>query len=211
MRLQAGSGYARPSRPDPDPILRALTLTIHLRPAGPADSEELSAVQTASWQAAYRDVLSPSVLQRVNTVWGVGHWRRVLSDIERPGATLVIDSYAEGRLLGFGTCGPQRSQVEGYAGEIYALYLLPEAQRIGHGRRLMGALARVLKAQNMGTALVWALSVNLGARRFYEALGGKPLGPRMVHLFGEDMAEAGYGWDDLEDLCALGLDEDGPA
>lgn len=179
-----------------------------IRPAGPADAEDIAAVQQAAWAETYDGILPETVIQRVGALWGIGHWKRVLSQVDRAAITLVIEDDDAGP-IGFAVCGPQRGEVDGFDAEIYALYLLAPAQRQGLGTRMMGAMARLLRARGFSSLLVWALAANAGARHFYQALGGTPIGPRLARLFGEDMAEAGYGWDDMATLASLGLEQEG--
>lgn len=171
----------------------------HVAAAGPADAEGIARVHEASWAATYTDKLPPQVIRRAAAVWGAGHWRKMLSD---PGdrCVLILDSESHG-IVGFVSFGPQRGTVPDFAGEIYALYLLPGAERQGAGSALLRAAARVMIGREMPSALVWTLSSNRPARHFYEAMGGKPIGPRMTKLFGEEVAEAAYGWSDLESLA----------
>src|SRR5258708_25465200 len=73
--------------------------------------------QTASWAGFLR--------HRAGDVW--------VAQQPRPDG-------GEARLVGFGNCGPQREGGFGYAGEIYTLYVAPEAQGAGFGRLLLVAL-----------------------------------------------------------------------
>lgn len=180
------------------------TVSAHIRPAGPDDADAIACVQQTSWQESYHDKLPASVIHRAGAVWGPGHWRRILSEQDPQEIALVLDAEDFG-VLGFGAFGPQRGNVPGFAGEIYSLYLMPQIQRQGVGTRLMQAMARVMVARGLSSALVWSLSSNMAARRFYCALGAVPIGPRVTKLFGEDVAEASYGW---HDLSALAHDHD---
>ncbi len=176
------------------------TVLAHIRPAGPADAEAIALIRATAWRETYGDMLPAKVITRAEAVWGASHWRQVLNRIDGETTVLVLDSEPFG-VLGFAAFGPQRGGVPDYDAELYAIYLPRSAQGQGGGRALIAAMARVLAAQGQGSALVWALSRNMRARRFYEALGGVPIGPRVTTLFGEDLAEAGYGWRDLHALA----------
>ncbi len=180
------------------------TVSAHIRPAGPDDADAIACVQHTSWQHAYEDKLPTNVIHRASAVWGPGHWRRILSEPDPKEIVLVLDAEDVG-VLGFGAFGTQRGNVPGFAGEIYSMYLMPQIQRQGVGTRLLQAMSRVMMARGLSSALVWALASNMPARRFYCALGAVPIGPRVMKLFGEEVAEASYGW---HDLSALAHDED---
>ena len=60
--------------------------------------------------------------------------------------------------MGFGSCGPVRDPPEGLdgtetrVGEVYTLYVEPDFQNQGLGRRLLDALFRQLKADGFFAA-----------------------------------------------------------
>jgi GNAT superfamily N-acetyltransferase len=181
-------------------------MELFVRPAGPADAEELAEVQGIAWQATYRGLLSPSSLMRAQAAWDARHWRGSLERTAPKGFALVLEGREAG-IVGFGVAGPRRGSREpllrDYDGEIYLLYLLPDFQGHGHGVRLMGAMARVLKARGIGAALVWALAANDRAVGFYRHLSGTMLLESRMPFFGETVAEIAFGWRDITSLTEL--------
>ena len=101
-----------------------------------------------------------------------------------------------GTVTGFGNCGAQRNSVVDYAGEIYTLYVLPDAQGQGAGRALLLALFSRLVAMGYGSALVWVVRAN-PARYFYERLGGTQVMHKPIPLGGTQVEAVAYGWRDL--------------
>ena len=59
-----------------------------------------------------------------------------------------------------------------FAGEIYEIYLQPEAQGLGFGRHLFAAARAELRRYGLAAFTVRVLAENEGARGFYERLGG---------------------------------------
>jgi GNAT superfamily N-acetyltransferase len=181
-------------------------MELFIRPAGPADAEEIARVQYLSWQATYARQLSAESLARVETVWDARHWRRSLERTDDRVVTLVLEGAAEG-IVGFGVAGPRRGgrdpMLRAYDGEIQLLYLLPSHQRRGDGVRLMAALARVLRARGMESALVWALATNRSAIGFYQHLGGSILTRARKPFFGQSVDEIALGWRDLRVLASV--------
>ncbi len=81
-----------------------------------------------------------------------------------------------------------------YDGEIYELYLRPEYQGLGFGRRLFTAARRDLAQSAMKSLIVWALSENDSALEFYRALGGKAVA-RSSEKFGTRVLDkVAFGW-----------------
>ena len=179
-------------------------MELFIRAAGPADAEEIAAVQRASWHATYADMLRPESLARVERVWDAAHWRGSLERTDDRIVPLVLDGRATG-VAGFGVAGPRRggrlTPAAGFEGEIYLLYLMPGIQGYGHGGRLIAALARVLRARSMKSALVWALAANKSAIGFYRHLGASTVTTARKPFFGETVDEIALGWDDLDVLA----------
>ena len=82
-------------------------------------------------------------------------------------------------------------------GEVYTLYVEPDFQNQGLGRRLLDALFRQLRADGCDTAVLWMLADN-PTRFFYEGLGGERVGERVDTMAGTDVEEVAYAWRDLE-------------
>ena len=78
-----------------------------------------------------------------------------------------------GDIVGFANAGPEREGDRIYRGELYAIYILEEYQRIGLGRRLFSSVTRRLLADGFNSMLLWVLEDNRPAIRFYESLGGE--------------------------------------
>jgi ribosomal protein S18 acetylase RimI-like enzyme len=174
-----------------------------IRPAGPADAEEIAAVQRISWRATYSRLLSPESMARVAVAWDAAHWRNALERTDDRTVSLVLEGRDTG-IIGFGVAGPRRGGrdplLRSFAGEIYLLYLLPTAQKQGHGVQLMTSMARVLRARGMDSALVWALASNRAAIGFYQHLAGTVVMQCARPFFGERVDEIALGWRDLRVL-----------
>ena len=180
-------------------------MEIFIRPAGPADAEDIARVQRESWTAAYSGLLSPQSLARVEAAWDARHWRQALERTDDRAITLVVEGEEDG-IVGFGVAGPRRGAISpvlrDFEGEFYLLYLLPRFQRRSHGVRLMAAMARVLRARGVNSALVWALAGNRKAIGFYQHLSGSILMQARKPFFGEVVNEIALGWTDLTELAA---------
>jgi ribosomal protein S18 acetylase RimI-like enzyme len=103
------------------------------------------------------------MIARRGTRW----WRQA---IER-GSRLVVLEFDES-IAGYATYGRNRVPSLPYQGEIFELYLAPEFQGLGFGRRLFQAARRDLSDHSYQSLLVWALADNSRAIGFYEKLGG---------------------------------------
>ncbi len=140
---------------------------IGVRRALSADASRIAAVHDAAWAGAYRGIIPGRDLERMITRRGPVWWKRAL---DRHTAVLVLE--IGGEIRGYATVGPNRMRMLPYAGEIYEIYLAPEAQGLGFGRLLFEAARQELRRYGLAAFTVRVLADNDGARGFYERLGG---------------------------------------
>ena len=163
------------------------TRTTSIRRARAADLGGLSRVFDSAWREAYRGVIPGLALERLIAARGAPWWRAAL---ERGRPIAVIETSES--IVGYACYGRARSQVLGTEGEIDELYLLPEYQGVGLGRRLFRAVRNDLADRGMPRLGVWSLEDNLRAGAFYESLGGNA-GPRVPdRVAGVPLIKVGY-------------------
>lgn len=170
-----------------------------VRPAAATDAAAIAHIHVASWRAAYPGIVPDDVLARLDVGVSTARWERRFADPEYPQGTFVAED-AAGAVVGFANGGPERDGTPGYAGELYALYLLQQAQGQGAGRALVRAVTNWLAAREMTAMLVWVLAENGGARGFYERLGGRYVATKPYAIGGRTLDEVAYGWTDTAAL-----------
>ena len=176
-------------------------MSINIRPATSADAPGVARVQVDTWRTAYRGMVPDSYLDGMSYEDSAERWGRGLSNPERRGFAFVAKDEA-GEIVGFAVGGPQRSDVPGYDGQLYAIYVLQDQQGKGIGRALAQAIARELLARGMRSMVVWVLTENHPSRRFYESLGGVWLREGEFELDGLMLKETGYGWEDISSIVS---------
>ena len=195
----------------------ALTEPIVIRAARADDARGIAEVHVAAWRATYRGIVPESYLDGLSVDEREARWR-TLDMPYRPGfAFVAVDGAGIGRVVGFASGGPRRDGPDDYEGELYAIYLLREAQGRGVGRRLVAAVARELAARGLRSMLLWVFRDNQPARGFYETLGGTLLTSQQFEIDGQTMTEVSYGWPDATALyaedddaeCGLDAKDDG--
>src|SRR5258708_12237316 len=116
-----------------------------VRPAALDDAEAIARVHVASWRTTYRGLLPDDFLASLSEEAYTDRWRRVIGDgLSR---VFVVDERrrdqprrsAEG-IVGFASGGRERAGEAGFAGELYAIYILNSPQRQGPVRHLVPAL-----------------------------------------------------------------------
>jgi ribosomal protein S18 acetylase RimI-like enzyme len=175
---------------------------IRIRRAALADAQAIARVHVETWQSAYAGLLPDAMLANMSDVRHAAMWQRTLSDKNEARGAFVADDGHMG-VVGFGSCGPVRDMPEGLdgtekrVGEVYLLYVEPDFQNQGLGRRLLDALFRQLRTDGFDTAILWMMADN-PTRFFYEGLSGQLVGERTDTLGGADVDEIAYAWRDLE-------------
>jgi ribosomal protein S18 acetylase RimI-like enzyme len=175
---------------------------IEIRGAHAEDAAGIAHVHVESWRATYAGLVPDKVLIGMNEPGKTQNWARLLAvPLERRGVRVA---YATGLgIVGFGSCGPCRKtklpSLQSYRGEVYTLYVHPDYQDQGIGRRLLAELFDDLRQRSLQPALIWVLASN-PSRFFYEAMGGARVAERDEPLWGTTLRETAYGWTDLARL-----------
>src|SRR6202012_48753 len=145
-----------------------------VRLASLGDAREIAKVQVASWHESYVGMVPANMLSALSVDARAALWTQVIGSTEKPRPTNVYVAEIANRVVGFGSCGLQRTQLhksEGYVGEISALYLLRAFQGKGIGARLLRELTTDLSHGTIEPASLWVLRDNTRARGFYERYG----------------------------------------
>jgi len=174
---------------------------VTIRPAGLDDAPAIAAIHAAAWRETYAGLLPAAMIAALTVETRLAVWTRILGDPDSGTAVEVAEGPAG--LVGFGSCGTQRSAelaADGFDGEVSAIYVLRAAQRRGTGGALMAALATHLRQSGHRAASLWVLHDNAMARRFYERLGGVVVGERAEQREQATLVEVAYGWRDLAAL-----------
>lgn len=140
---------------------------ISIRNAREGDALGIAEVHDAAWRDAYRGVIPGRELERMIARRGPRWWQ---SAIMRGSRLLVLDF--DDTIGGYASYGRNRVPSMPYGGEVFELYVAPEFQGIGFGRRLFDSARKDLAAHGYSSFLVWALADNERAVAFYKRLGG---------------------------------------
>jgi len=176
---------------------------ITIRPARPSDARGIARLDVETWRTTYAGVLSASYLVGLSEHRREAGWRGVIMREPRD-VRVAVDS--TGDIRGFGSCGANRGD-RAFTGEVFTLYVDPDWQNQGIGRRLLIALFRRLVATGRSSAILWVLRDN-PARFFYERLGAQRVSRRSLAVGGSTIEATAYGWRDLRSFLAAVSSED---
>lgn len=164
-----------------------------IRDAQVADAVGIATVHVRSWQTTYVGIMPEPFLQSLSIEKRADAWEKGLQNPIEGGFQLVAEH--GGEIVGFASGGPQRGDLAGHTGELYAIYLLKEHQGRGTGRALVQDCFRRLKAMGHTKMLVWVARENHAARSFYERMGGQFLAEKADELAGQPLPEVAYSYD----------------
>lgn len=179
---------------------------IVVRPAGQADAAGIARVHVETWRSAYAGILPNDYLVGLSDVRHASAWQRTLSEPLRQHGTFVAADRERG-IVGFASSGRVRRSptVAGEdwsgAGEVYTLYVAPDDQNQGIGRRLLSASFAYLVELGYERAVVWVLASN-PSRFFYTAMSGRQIGVQQEAFAGQTVEEIAYGWSGLPAVAA---------
>jgi len=156
---------------------------ISIRAARPGDEAGIARVHDAAWREAYLGVIPGRDLERMIQRRGPAWWRRAILG----GTRLTVLDFDEA-VAGYASYGRNRMPSLPFSGEIFELYLSPEYQGAGLGRRMFQWARGDLAAHGYDSFVVWALAGNERAVHFYKRLGGQVV-RRAPERFGPETRE----------------------
>jgi ribosomal protein S18 acetylase RimI-like enzyme len=181
--------------------------SVAIRPAIPADAAAIGRIYVETWRTTYAGMVPDRVLLGMSEARQRMRWAQWF---QRPGSEFALVAQdRDAGLVGFVSCGAARgrplasSGING-AGEVFTLYVLPDFQGQGVGRRLLAGAFQGLADRRFGAAVIWVLAAN-PARFFYEALGGRRIAEQQERLWGTKLPEYAYLWPDLGAALAANL------
>ncbi|MEW6453401.1 MAG: GNAT family N-acetyltransferase [Pseudomonadota bacterium] len=165
------------------------TVLIEIRRAKPADAKAVADTHDEAWRAAYQGVIPGLELDKLINRRGPDWWDSAI----RKGSRIAILAFGD-KVAGYANYGRNRARSLFYDGEIYELYLRPEYQGLGFGRRLFTSARRDLNQSGLKSMVIWALSDNDPAVEFYKALGGKAVARSSERFGDKSLDKVAFAW-----------------
>jgi GNAT superfamily N-acetyltransferase len=166
-----------------------------IREAVLTDAPGIARVHVDTWRSTYRGIVPDELLANLSYEARERMWDTAISHANDSNFVYVAEDTQE-RIVGFASGGTSQSGDPAYTGELYAIYVLQEAQGKGVGRGLFGEVVQRLARSGIHSMILWVFRDNHSSRRFYEAMGGKLLYEKEFELAGTRLTEVAYGWKD---------------
>ena len=164
-----------------------------IRSAEQGDADGIAHVHVSSWQTTYAGIIADTVLANLKVDRRATYWQQVINGDTEATQHILVAEDENGNIVGFVSGGAERGNIEGYDGELYAIYLLKTAQGKGVGKQLFQHMKQYLQAQNFSNMALWVLKDN-PSRGFYEAQGGNYVTEQMITIGDQELLEVAYGW-----------------
>jgi ribosomal protein S18 acetylase RimI-like enzyme len=167
-----------------------------IRPVRLEDAAGIARVHVDSWRSTYKGLIADEFLAALSYQRRTQFWSQYISDLQNIRFLFVAEARPD-EIVGFVSAGPEGEGDLDYPGELYAIYLLLQAQGQGVGRKLVDVAKRELCQRSFSSMLLWVLKDNQPARKFYEAVGGEYLRERPIKIGNQVLIEAAYGFKDI--------------
>ena len=166
----------------------------------------IAKVYVDAWRSTYAAILPHRGLLGMSYERQAREWSWTIRNraAQQP---VIVAADAEYGVIGFVSFGPARpdarpaswrfaGEINAKVGETYTLYVQPDFQERGIGRRLLAAAFAAMIDKGCGCSFLWVLRDN-PSRFFYERVGGKVVAERQEQLWGCMLDQVCYGWPDL--------------
>jgi ribosomal protein S18 acetylase RimI-like enzyme len=149
-------------------------MELSVRAAVTADAPAIAAVNIASWEAAYRGIVSDALLDRATLAERASRWRAMISS----GAVQILVAEDDAGVVGYCSleCPSRDVDSDPRTAKIRAFYVAPASFRHGVGSALMARVLAELAPSAFDAVTLWVLTENPRARAFYARHGFTPDG-----------------------------------
>lgn len=139
-----------------------------IRKAKAGDETALAYIQTESWKAAFKNILSKEILQKSTEITRiVSMYKQLLDDGIGQGYILEVDE--KPHCIAWWDKARDDDMTD-YA-ELICIHSLQNKQRNGYGTKMIDTVLRDMKEAGYRKVMLWVFTDNDIARKFYEACG----------------------------------------
>ncbi|WP_066191880.1 MULTISPECIES: GNAT family N-acetyltransferase [Gracilibacillus] len=168
-----------------------------IRKATINDAKTIAEVYVHSWKATYKDLINEQDVSNTTVEYHQVYWETILKLSRKQQPVSVIE--VEGDIVGFIAGGKERTERFGFDGEISAIYLLPDYQGKGFGKKLLKAFAEEMQELNYNSLLIWVLTNN-PTHHFYLRLGAEKIEQEQTTIGTGTYQETAYGFPSITAL-----------
>jgi GNAT superfamily N-acetyltransferase len=148
---------------------------VSVRPASPADAEEIARIQVQTWQLGYAKVLPRPILDNLDPAAISAGWRTAVTSPPSRAHHVLLAIEGE-QPVGFTTFGPDADAQPNdpdpeRTTAITALLVEPRWGRRGHGSRLLAAVVDLARENGSTRLVAWVPATDASSLEFYRSAG----------------------------------------
>lgn len=137
-----------------------------IRVAQPIDLDKIAEVNLKSWQHVCLGLIPESLIESFTLEECFSNWQQRFALSEASGENILVADL--NGVLGFAYFGPSKdADNPGQCGQVYLIYVAPDAIGTGAGKALMESSLTALAARGFVEVTLWVLALNQHAREFY--------------------------------------------
>ena len=144
-----------------------------IRPATTADANAITDVQIGGWRWAYTGLVPQDFLDSLDMEARAETWRQRIAEGQYNGPKYLFVAEEKDKVLGVASIGAARYEDRGQDGELWMLYVHPQAARTGVGKALFDHACDKLRQEGYSGFYVMCMRDNPIGRGFYEKMGGR--------------------------------------
>ena len=151
------------------------------------DQEQMARIKVDGWKNAYDTIISANYLKSLNYEEQTRRYQASFDEYK----DLVFVAVRDDEVLGYACFNPTPN-VEQFDSELVSLYIKPTEIGKGIGTSLFLETCKALKSLDKKNMIVWCLSDNENAIKFYERLGGKVVKTKEAKIGDKYYKEYGF-------------------
>jgi ribosomal protein S18 acetylase RimI-like enzyme len=155
------------------------------------DAAAVAQVHCQSWRSTYPGLVPQAAIDDwADLKKRTDGWQTIIAHQPESMWLALLDN----RVVGFANGGRARTPNDECDAQLFAVYLLAEAQRQGIGQQLVANVFADLRAKNYASVRVEVLKGNAPAISFYERLGAQYVRDESFEMAGHSLTEHVYRW-----------------
>lgn len=151
------------------------------------DQEQMAHIKVDGWKNAYDRIISASYLNSLNYEEQAERYKASFEEYK----DYVFVAVRGDEVLGY-SCFDPTPNVDEFDSELVSLYIKPTEIGKGIGTELFIATRKQMISLGKKNMIIWCLSDNINAIRFYEKLGGKIVKTKDAQIGDKNYTEYGF-------------------
>ena len=176
-------------------------MNIVIRQAIQKDYLNIAKLNVETWKISFRKVIPDDYLDEMTPTKREEGISKYLADENRDKLCFVAEDDQK-QMIGFVMGNIPREGPTGYDCEIYGLYVKPQKQRVGLGRKLVKTAVEHFIKIGHESMFIWTLK-EIPHSSFYRRIGGVELETKPAKFGDKELTYVCFGWKDLNSLYNL--------